>query len=103
MTPLEQSTTVFWLMTVANRYGSHLLYDAESFDDVIGRGRFAILDSECLGHARSIVKRKANNVKHLRYLTQPITKASDDDAKGKRLSIEPIELRLRIHISCSVS
>jgi len=52
----SELNAVFRLCAIANRCGPQILDSAESFDSVVGRGRFAELDSVVLDIARSIVK-----------------------------------------------
>ena len=49
---------MFRLVWIAKRCGPQALDDVDSFDNVIGRNRFAELDSGVLGIARRIVKAK---------------------------------------------
>jgi hypothetical protein len=55
MSPSELNT-VFRLALVAKNHGAHFLDDADSFDSMIGRGRFAELNSDTIGHVRRLVK-----------------------------------------------
>ena len=50
------------LVMAAERCGSQLLDDAQSFDEVFGWGRFAGLDSAVLNEARRQVKAPRNGV-----------------------------------------
>jgi hypothetical protein len=56
----SQLNVVFRLFLIAKRCGAKVLDNVESFDRVMGRGRFASLDCEVLNEARRIVKASAN-------------------------------------------
>lgn len=56
MLTFSQLNDTFRLVLLAKRCGSQILDNAESFDSVLGMGRFASLDSEVLDKARCIVK-----------------------------------------------
>ena len=59
MSPLNNVLQLVW---IAKRCGSQLLDNVECFDHVIGRSRFAELDSGALRIARRIVETKFDGV-----------------------------------------
>ena len=50
------------LVWIAERCGPEFLDNADRFDRVLGRGRFAETNSNVLDHARCIVKSKLHGV-----------------------------------------
>ena len=62
--PLDRYITFL----IADRCGAQALDNIESFDRVMGRRRFALLDREVLNEARRIVKASANSAGQSRRL-----------------------------------
>lgn len=67
------------LVMIANRCGSQLLDNAESFDRVVGRSRFSELDRKSLDLARRIVKSGLDSVAETRIGITDTPKDFDND------------------------
>src|SRR5450631_4338069 len=55
MTPADLNT-VARLALIAKNHGPHFLDNADSFDRMLGRGRFAELNSDTISHVRRLVE-----------------------------------------------
>jgi hypothetical protein len=55
-----QLNAMLRLVLIAKNHGAYFLDDAESFDRLIGRGRFAELDGNALCHIKGLVKALRN-------------------------------------------
>lgn len=53
------------LVAIAKNHGADFLYDADSFDRMLGRGRFAEMDGRLLGNIRRVIECLPNQVAEL--------------------------------------
>ena len=85
MSSPTELNTVLRLALIAKNHGTHFLDNADDFDRMLGRGRFAELNSDTIGHVRRLVEAFDNGRPKLRISSELGENLAYDDAECQSL------------------